>query len=129
MKFIYFFDFVRMYRKVYKGRQHSIKGMKRSGTWHILKQVEWYNKLREKYGCSFVEMEYQEKITGISRKRREFWKPLALVYDVYGRTSDGKTFVIEVGRIAKWKLEYLQNRKDIVFIHEKFPSSPILWVK
>jgi hypothetical protein len=87
------------------------------GTWHILKQVEWYNKLRKKYRCSLVEMEYKEKIKGDSFNKS--WKPIFIVYDVYGKTSDGRIFIVEVGNIPDWKLCFLQRlaRRGVTFIH------------
>lgn len=106
--------------------------MNHYGTWHILKQVEWYNTLRKKYGCSFVEMEVKEKITGIPREKNAFWKPLFVIYDVYGKTDNGKIFIVEIGKIEGWKLKYLKDlndRKLITFFYEEFPHSPVIWVK
>jgi hypothetical protein len=90
------------------------------GTWHILKQVEWYNKLREKYKCSFVEMEYRERISYGPFRFRSF-----VIYDVYGRTNDGKIYIIEIGKVPRWKLEYLaglDGHRGIRFFREEFRS-------
>ena len=60
-----------------------------SATQHILKQVEWLEKLKTDYGCTFVEMEH--KFLGKHFRA-----------DVYGKTQNGKVFIVEVGQI-KWR--------------------------
>ena len=60
------------------------------GTYHILKQIEWYNKLSKT--CEFVELEhwfYNYKV------------------DVYAKMNDGKILVIEIGEVKQSKLDML----------------------
>lgn len=63
-------------------------------TRHILKQVEWYRKLKSKYGCSFVSMEY----TTYDKK-----------LDVYGKTKNGDEYLIEIGSISEREKQRLEN--------------------
>jgi hypothetical protein len=63
-------------------------------TRHILKQVEWYHKLKTKYGCSFVAMEYTAH-----------YKRL----DVYGRTKNCEEYLIEIGYISERAKQRLEN--------------------
>lgn len=71
------------------------------GTWHILKQVEWYNKLKSEYGCSKVEMEYKLDLKRIVVKNH-------YRIDVYGENKDNK-FIIEIGHCDSKKLEFFKN--------------------
>lgn len=76
-------------------------------TRHILKQVEWYHKLKSKYKCSFIAMEH----TAYNKK-----------LDVYGKTKNCEEYLIEIGSIserAKQRLENLEKTNtNIHFIWE-----------
>ena len=79
------------------------------GTNHILKQVEWFHKLKVKYHCVVVEMEYEFRI--------DKFKPRV---DVYGRTLSGKIYIVEIGDVWKKKLKMLKQltrEGKIEFIH------------
>jgi hypothetical protein len=81
------------------------------GTQHILKQVEWYYKLRNDYNCSIVEMEKEVLINNNFR----------MIADVYGKTEDNKIFIVEIGHINGNEklmnlLESAEN-EEIKFIH------------
>ena len=84
------------------------------GTWHILKQVEWYKKLKDLYGCSKIEMEYILSIPQTSVVKHHYR------IDVYGENKNNK-FIIEIGNIGIEKMRYLKHLKnrypEIKFIH------------
>lgn len=81
---------------------------------HILKQVEWFKKLRTEYGCTEVEMEYQLRV---SSQLYHHWR-----IDVYG--SNGKTrFLVEIGKIhprkRAWLIDYVKQNRDCMLITEQ----------
>ena len=103
--------------KMVKHTKKFIEKQKRkrpSGTWHILKQVEWYNRLKSEYGCSKVEMEFTLEIPQKHIVRNHYR------IDVYGESKD-KIFIIEIGNINQHKLKYLESlagsEDKITFIH------------
>lgn len=86
------------------------------GTWHILEQVKWYKKLRTHFRC--VEVELEKYV--VFREGTVQW----LIVDVWGKTKEGKIFIVEVGDIKDRQkstfLERLGKEKRIVFIHVQF---------
>jgi hypothetical protein len=65
-------------------------------TEHILKQVEWFEKLRSAYDCTFVELEH--RFLGSHFRA-----------DVYGKTQNGEVYIVEVGRINMNELKALKR--------------------
>jgi|SRR5208337_1687159 len=79
------------------------------GTNHVLRQVEWFQILKTKYHCVVAEMEYEFKIDKFRVR-----------VDVYGKTSMGKIYIVEVGDVWKNKLKALKQlarEEKIVFFH------------
>jgi len=79
-----------------------------SGTWHIEKQHEWFEKLKNPpYNCVRVEMEYV-----IENNAR---------IDVWGKDRKGKEYLIEIGCCAEY-----QKRKEYCekhgFIFKNIPK-------
>lgn len=64
-------------------------------TKHTLKQVEWFNRLQSAYNCSFVEMEYR------------FYGKLRA--DVFGKTSNGEIFIVEIGSLNQKKMHSIKS--------------------
>jgi hypothetical protein len=94
-----------------------------SKTRHFLAQYEWYNKLKNEYGCIFVTVEQ----TAPARAFGVHVNPHIrshFIFDVYGETADGIIFIVEVGNISSGKLKQLQDiariNPKIRFIHVDF---------
>lgn len=73
-------------------------------TEHILKQVEYYYKLKNERKCKFIAMEYYDC-------------DLKYRFDVYGELEDGHKIVVEIGDIDEQKFRDLFYDNSIEFIY------------
>jgi hypothetical protein len=87
---------------------------------HNHKEIYWRNRLRNTYKCDFVGMEFPINFS-FNEKSHNFR------LDVYGKTRDGKEYLVEIGSIDINKLQileqYAKQNPNITFIHDAYTES------
>ena len=97
-----------------------------SGTWHTLKQVEWYYKLFNEYNCIEVEIEHLMNYSfnyAYGNYRKES-KTQYFRVDVWGKDKNGKEYIVEIGKVSKFKHNILKKTRissiNIIYIPKDY---------